>query len=52
MQHHDQEQRQILQHIPCDGGIIALSRLDFVRRHEKPGPVEEDINPTETEQAD
>ena len=30
MHQNDQEQRQILQHVPGDGGIAALPALDFV----------------------
>ena len=50
MQHHDEKQRQILQHVPGERGITFRSAADFKRRDEKPGPMQEQIDPGEAEQ--
>ena len=52
MREHDHEQRQILQHVPDDRGIPAFSALDLIGCHEKPGPVQKQINSGEAKQMD
>jgi hypothetical protein len=49
---HDQEKSQVLQNIPRDRRILALSALDLVYRDKKPGPVEKDINSSKVEEPD
>src|SRR5208337_2420192 len=52
MQQHDQEQRQILHHIPDERAIPALPALDLNRRHDKPGPMQKQIDTGEAKQMD
>jgi hypothetical protein len=52
MHQHNQEQRQILQNVPDDRGIPAFSALDLIGCHEKPGPVQKQINSGEAKQMD
>ena len=51
VEHHDKKQRQILEHVPGDGGILSRSAADFKGGHQKPGPMQEQINSGEAEQA-
>src|SRR6202035_708518 len=50
--HHNQEQRQILQHVPGDRGVISFSSLDFICSDKKPRPMDKHVNSVEAEQAD
>jgi hypothetical protein len=52
MQKHKRKQSKILEDVPDDRGIPALSALDFVGGDEEPRPVEEYINSGKTEQMD
>jgi hypothetical protein len=47
MQHYDQKQRQILEDVPGNRGVIPLAALDFIHRHQKPGKMQIQINPSE-----
>jgi hypothetical protein len=52
MQHHNEKERQILQHVPGERGIAFGPVADFKRRDQKPRPMQEQINPREAEQMD
>ena len=52
MQQHDQEQRQILQHVPGKRPILSRPALDLHHRHQKPRPVQEDIHSRKAKQTD
>ena len=51
MKRHNQKQRQILQHVPGERGIVSFPALDFKRCHQKPGPMQEHINSRKTKKA-
>jgi len=48
----DGKKRQILDRIPDHRGVTAGAGVDFEQRHQKPGPMQEDINPGKAEQVD
>jgi hypothetical protein len=50
MEHHDKEQRQILQDVPDDRGILAGSSIDFEYRHQKPRPMQKYVDAGKAEQ--
>jgi hypothetical protein len=50
MKHHNEKQCQILQCVPGKRRIAFRPTADFKRRHQKPGPVQKQINPGETKQ--
>ena len=49
MKGHDEKQRQIFENIPADRRIASRPAVDFKHRHQKPGPMQEDINSREAE---
>ena len=49
MKHHNQEQGQIFEDIPGDGGIAARATLDFVSGDEEPGPMQKHIDAAKSE---
>ncbi len=51
VKHHNQEEGQILQHIPSEGRVARVSAIDLKYRHHKPGPMQEHINSREAKQA-
>jgi hypothetical protein len=48
---YDGEDGQILEDVPEDGTVGAVAALDFESRHEEPGPVEEDGDSGDAEDA-
>jgi hypothetical protein len=52
VQQHKRKQGKILENVPNDRGIPALSALDLVGGDEEPRPVEEYINSGKTEEMD
>ena len=52
MQRNDQEQREILHHIPGNRGIAPLAAADFISRNQKPGPMQEYIDSGKPEEVD
>src|SRR5713226_94201 len=46
----NEKQCQILGYVPSDRRITASARTDFIRGHNKPRPVQKDINSSETKQ--
>src|SRR5438309_2256431 len=46
----NEEESQILRYVPCDRRVASSSCTDFECRHNKPRPVQKDINSRETKQ--
>lgn len=52
VQRHDPEQRQVLEHVEERRGVLARPHLQLEERDHEPGPVQEDVDPGEAEEAD
>src|SRR5438093_13748784 len=52
MMKHTKKQRQILQDVPGERGVAPGSVVDFDHGNQKPGPMQEQINPGDTKQVD
>jgi len=51
MECHDQKQGEILEDVPSNRRVTSVMALDFICRHQKPGPMQEHIDPFDLEQA-
>src|SRR5690349_13717165 len=52
MQHHNQKQRKIFQNIPRERRIGRCPAIDFICGHQKPRPMQKQVNPSKPEQTD
>ena len=50
VKHHNQKQRKVLQKVPGERRIGPRPAIDFIRRHQKPGPMQKQVDPGEAEQ--
>ncbi len=52
MQQHDQEEREILRHVPPDGRVVFGPAADAVEGDQEPGPVKKDGDTRKAKQAE
>jgi hypothetical protein len=48
MHEDDEEERQVLHYVPCDGGVKSGAALNFINRNQEPPPMQKHIDSEES----